>query len=191
MADLDKNKPKGIVLVVGGTTQQRNEISLHLKSFYRIKVCDDYHQIMDILAKGTPTALVVDETLPPKGGAPFSLKSVKWQAKRISRLFSQRRLKIQRWLRKQLRIITYFFVKRPFAPSTFISALSSGVTASTEAKWDDIEPIQQAALKNSLNSFNSVAGLIQDGSPIPYDDVRDSCAPLIEAVQNNNCGCAR
>jgi putative nucleotidyltransferase with HDIG domain len=79
-----------------------------------------------------------------------------------------------------------FLVERPFKRSTFVTALSSSVNAHTEANWEDIEPTQRAALKNTLSSFNSIADLIQDGEPIPYDDVRDSCTPLVEAVQNNN-----
>lgn len=60
------------------------------------------------------------------------------------------------------------------------------MNTSIEASWEDIEPTQKAALKGSLDSFNTIADLIQDGQPIPYDNVRDSCTPLVEAVQNKN-----
>ena len=79
-----------------------------------------------------------------------------------------------------------FLVERPFSRSSFHNALSAGINSGIETKWESIEPIQQAALKSTLTSFNSIADLVADGKPIPYEDVRDNCTSLVEAVQNNN-----
>lgn len=77
-------------------------------------------------------------------------------------------------------------LEKPYRKSTLVNALSDGVNKSVEAEWEQFDPVQKAALKNSLSSFNSIADLIHAGEPIPYDDVRDSCAPLTEAVQSGN-----
>lgn len=183
------SKPSGqksLVYVVGGTSIQRQEIAQNLKSFYAFEMFDSEAHLLTRLSSNIPTAIIVDEYLPPKGGASLIAKiRALGQTKSIPIVFTA--------LNEHAEIIAeatsydnVFLVKRPFRRSTFITALSHSVNASIEAKWDDIEPTQQAALKNSLSSFNSIADLIQEGEPIPYDDVRDSCAPLVEAVQNNN-----
>ena len=77
-------------------------------------------------------------------------------------------------------------LEKPYRKSALVNALSQGVNAGVEAEWDNFEPTQKAALKNTIASFNSVADMIHAGEPIPYNDIRDSCAPLVDAVQGGN-----
>lgn len=186
MTRLDDQNNIPLVYVVGGSSDLREEVAQNLISFYQFKIFESDLQLLAGLSSKTPTAIIVDEILPPKGGAnlianlrqnrnmndvPVVFTAESDHAEIIAEATSYENVVL---------------VERPFKRSTFVTALSHGINAGVETKWNDIEPTQQAALKNTLSSFNSIADLIQEGEPIPYGEVRNSCAPLVEAVQNNN-----
>jgi putative nucleotidyltransferase with HDIG domain len=177
---------KSLVFVVGGSPVQRQEIEQNLKSFYMFESFDGETEISERLETSIPTAIIVDEVLPPMGGAGFVAKVRKNEETKATPIVFTAEKKNAEMIAEATSYERVFLVERPFKRGTFVSALSSGVNASIEAKWNDVEPTQKKALKETLSSFNSIANLIQEGEPIPYDDVRDSCAPLVEAVQNNN-----
>ena len=77
-------------------------------------------------------------------------------------------------------------LEKPYRRTELLHAISSQVNSSIESEWNDIEPVQQAALKNTLESFNSIADLISEGNPVAYEDVTANCAPLLKAVQDQN-----
>ncbi len=186
MLGLEDSVKKTLTYIVGGTSVQRNEIALNLKSFYSFELFESESEISERMVIRLPTAIIIDEILPPFGGASLIAKIRKTpELANIPIVFTAKPKSIE-IIAEATSYDKVFLVERPFSRSTFITALSSSVNASIEAKWDDIEPTQKKALKNTLSSFNSIADLIHDGEPIPYDSVRDSCAPLIEAVQNNN-----
>jgi len=177
---------KSLVYAVGGSHLQRAEVAQNLKSFYGFKLFDSEARVLAALASTTPAAVIIDEILPPKGGAGLVAKVRNFKRTKFIPVVFTAQSGHGETIAEATSYDNVFLVERPFKRSTFINAISHGVNASVEAKWDGIEPTQRAALKNTLTSFNSIADLIQDGQPIPYDDVRDSCAPLVEAVRNNN-----
>lgn len=186
MPPTSDNVQKSLVFVVGGSQIQRKEIAQNLQSFYLFESFESESEISERLSTAVPTAIIVDEVLPPKGGAGFVAKvRNNAETQNVPIVFTAEK-KNAEMIAEATSYDRVFLVERPFKRGTFISALSSGVNASIESKWNDVEETQKRALKKTLNSFNSIANLIQDGEPIPYDDVRESCAPLVEAVQNNN-----
>jgi putative nucleotidyltransferase with HDIG domain len=186
MSEPKKLEQKSLVYVVGGSPEQRDEIARNLRSFYLFKLFDSEQHVLTNLSRANPTAIIVDEILPPKGGASLIAKVRNNDKTKLVPVIFTAEAAHSEIIAEATSYDNIFLVERPFKRSTFISAISSGVNASIEAKWEDVEPVQKSALKQTLNSFNSIADFIQDGQPIPYDDVRDSCAPLVEAVQNNN-----
>jgi putative nucleotidyltransferase with HDIG domain len=183
---MSQSVQKSLVYVVGGSSDHRKKIEKNLQSFYKIEVFDSESEISERLSTSIPTAIIVDEILPPMGGAAFVAKvRNNKDAQAVPIIFTAEK-KNAEMIAEATSYDHVFLVERPFKRSTFISAVSSGVNASIEAKWDDVEEVQKSALKNTLSSFNSIAELIQEGAPIPYEDVSNSCAPLIEAVQNDN-----
>lgn len=177
---------KALVYVVGGSDTYRVQIEQNLRSFYAIKLFDTKSQIIECLSSTIPTAIMIDETFPPKGGANLIAKIRRMSSTHSVPIVFTAKSEHAEIIAEATSYDNVFLVERPFRRSVLITALSGSVNAGIEAKWDDIEPTQKAALQNTLASFNSIADLIQDGKPIPYDTVRESCAPLVEAVQNDN-----
>jgi putative nucleotidyltransferase with HDIG domain len=186
MPPANEHGRKSLVYVVGGTLSQRQEIAQNLKSFYAFELFDSESRVLANLSSTLPTAIIIDEILPPKGGVSLIAKLRKITTTKFILIVLTTQIEHTEIIAETMSYDSVFLVERPFARSTFIAALSSGINAEIETKWEDIESTQKAALKNTLNSFNSFADLIQKNQPIPYGEVRDSCAPLVEAVQNNN-----
>jgi len=177
---------KPLVYAVGGSHSQKQELAQNLKTLFSGKLFDSEFNFMTGLSSETPAAVIIDEVLPPKGGAGLIAKLRKFtKSSSIPAVFTADG-KHAEIIAEATSYKNVYLVERPFDRSTLLTALSNAINGAEEAKWDDIEPTQQAALKNTLSSFNSIADLIQEGKPIPYDDVRNSCTPLVEAVQNNN-----
>jgi len=75
---------------------------------------------------------------------------------------------------------------RPFSRDHLLATVTTLLNWSVEARWEAIEPVQRSALKKTVAIFNELPNLILEGKPIPYSDVRDSCASLVEAVSQRN-----
>lgn len=60
-----------LVFVIGGSSLQREEIANNLKSFYVFRLFEAVSLLQTALAssEAPPTAIIIDEVLPPKGGA--------------------------------------------------------------------------------------------------------------------------
>jgi putative nucleotidyltransferase with HDIG domain len=186
MRKTNKERHKSLVYAVGGSPIQLKEISLNLKSLYLFKLFDNESEIIDTLSSEIPSAIIIDEVLPPRGAANLIAKlRNNEKTKRVPIVFTAKTENTES-IAEATSYNNIFLVRRPFKRGTFIIAISCGINASIEEEWEDVEPVQKAALKKTLSSFNSIADFIQDGKPIPYENVKDSCTPLVEAVRNNN-----
>jgi len=177
---------KSSIYIFGGFPKYREEVETTLKSFYELKFFEDLERAGEDVFKVAPKAIMVDEIVPPKGGANLvaRIRKIK-EAKSIPIIFSVKATS-KEMVAEAKSYGGIIVLEKPYRKSTLVNALSDGVNKSVEAEWEQFDPVQKAALKNSLSSFNSIADLIHAGEPIPYDDVRDSCAPLTEAVQSGN-----
>jgi len=77
------------------------------------------------------------------------------------------------------------YLRKPFRRSVLIQTISKLVNKSIEGKWENLLPLQKAALRQSLDMFNGISDLIDDGQPLLYDSVNTAVQPLIQSVQND------
>lgn len=186
MSSATDQPEKPFIYVVGGSGAQGQELAEDLSYLYTFKMFNGESQIIRDLETNTPTAIIVDEVLPPRGGASFIAKTRKFEKTKFVPIVFIADTEHAEVVAEATSYDRVVLVDRPFTPDSIRGGLSKAINAQIEAKWEDIEPTQKAALFNTLNSFNSFADLIHEGQPIPFAEVRDSCAPLVEAVQNNN-----
>jgi len=45
-----------------------------------------------------------------------------------------------------------------------------------------VKSVQRSALKKTVTLFNDISDLIDTGEPVPYENVKTSCAPLVTAI---------
>jgi HD-GYP domain-containing protein (c-di-GMP phosphodiesterase class II) len=77
-------------------------------------------------------------------------------------------------------------VVTPYTRSALITAISHLLNGRVERHWKSLPPIPQQALTQTLGLFNGLANVIGSGEPIRYGAVSAACAPLVEAVANND-----
>lgn len=175
-----------VLYVVSGNEAQRESIQRLMMSYYIVEVFSDHALALEMIERNTPSAVVVDDYVPPIGGKGF-----------VERMRAGA-------VGKDIPLVYAFtgsksgeteefhfsgsvkYIKKPCSAAELAAAISAQTNVQIEQSWEKVEPVQRSALKKTLDSFNGIADLIDRGDPVPYDDVKDSCAPLIQAVQSDN-----
>ncbi|MBM3731975.1 MAG: HD domain-containing protein [Acidimicrobiia bacterium] len=175
-----------MVGLIDGNARYRAEIAAALAQYYQVIDFPDARDAVIGLIARPPAVIIVDENAPPGGGmavlelvrknASLAGVPVIAKAEDADTAFAV--------AAKQAPDCTV--LSKPFKRSQLLAAISSNVNKEIEAAWDKIEPVQQAALKQSVAAFNEIAGLLEDGKPIPFAKVKESCAPLARAVADGN-----
>jgi putative nucleotidyltransferase with HDIG domain len=74
----------------------------------------------------------------------------------------------------------------PFTRGALVTTVSGLVNRAIERQWKKLPPLQRQALTNTLELFNGISSLIEDGKPIPYRSASEACKPLVEAVASDD-----
>jgi putative nucleotidyltransferase with HDIG domain len=175
---------KVLVVVIGGPEKQRADIARALMSFYVVQSYADTPQALDALAHTVPAIILIDDEAQPSGGFKTLL-----QLMRLPNLAGVPFIGISgRPLSDMLDFIERQnlggALAKPFLRSRLLSTISGLINRSVEQGWEKIEPVQQAALKNTVDLFNNISDLMDTGDPIQFNEVKDSCKPLAEAIQS-------
>jgi len=175
---------RSYIYALSGNRSHLDLIEKALLSFYRVRKFSDASELVDVLQSRMPTAILIDDDL--KSGTGLDLIGTL----RLSYAGDQLPIVFTLQTGRSQDIANHYsgvkVLEKPYKRTSLLHAISCQSNSSVEAKWDQIEPVQKAALKNTINAFNNVADLISEGKPIEYKDVTASCAPLLEAVKNNN-----
>jgi len=162
------------------------ELQQALLSFYLVRTFSDARAATTVSIENPPTAMVLDEDfLSGKPGDVMRQMAGNEKTKDVPIVFTFKKGHLNLYI-KDLGHPEITCLEKPYKRSELIAAISSQVNKKIEKSWETIEPIQRKALTNTLKSFNSIADLIDEGQPVPYDNVKDSCAPLVEAVSSGS-----
>lgn len=183
-AQLETNKTD--IFVLSGNAKYLQDISQALISFYVVHAFSDVSEALEALSAFHPTALIIDENFSPRGGFHF-LETVRRtpSLSLIPVVFTAKKTMMQELQTMNLMNNVRALVK-PYRFSELLTAISDQANAHVEATWELLEPVQKAALQDTLSSFNSIADLIADGEPLPYAEVQESCSHLVTAVQGGD-----
>ncbi len=177
---------KEVVYVVTSSPTHLEELQQALLSFYLIRTFSDARAATAVSAQNPPTAVVLDEDfLSGKPGDVMRQLAENEKTKNVPIIFTFKKGRLNLYM-KDLGRPEISCLEKPYKRSELIGAISSQVNKKIEKTWETIEPVQRKALTNTLESFNSIADLIDEGQPVPYENVKESCAPLIEAVSGGS-----
>ncbi len=177
---------KPVVGLIDGNARHGAEIADALSQFYNVQQYTDGRAAVVAMVAHPPAVIIIDENALPGNGrevlglirmAP-SLAAIsiicKMEDPESSFAADTRKSEHSTVLRK------------PFKRSQLLAAISGHVNKAIESAWTEIEPVQQAALQNTVSAFNHIAELIESGEPIPYNQIKASCEPLTRAVSDGN-----
>ena len=177
---------KPVVGLVDANPRHSAEIAEALSQFYNVQQFADGREAVVALVTRPPAVIIIDEAAPPRSGrevlglirmAP-SLAAVPIICKMedSDSVFAADTRKGEHST----------VLHKPFKRSQLLASISAHVNKSIESAWAEIEPVQRAALENTVSAFNHIAELIESGEPIPYNQMKESCAPLTRAVSDGN-----
>ena len=173
---------KVLVAVIDGSEAHRHQVDQALTSFYRVACYANSNDAIGDLRDTPPCAVLVDQAEPPLGGYEF-IKLL-----RREKLFSDVPV-IFTSADDQTHVHDAAiecgadaFLAKPYRRSSLIRAISHQVNKTVERHWEALQPTQRKALVGTLEVFNSISDVIDNGEPIAYAKVADACGPLVEAV---------
>ena len=170
------------VCLVDANPKFRADASYALSPFYQVTEYSEQGVALEAIALNPPAAIILDENILPRGGLALlrelccipDLNSIPI----ICTATPERSV----FLSDAMGLGISTTLVKPFRRSALLNALSAQINGKIERSWLHIEPLQQAALRHTLSTFNSIAGLIGAGKPLPYETVRKACEPVVEAV---------
>ncbi len=176
---------KVLICVIDANPRHRAQVKSALTSFYTVADFENGAQALDALRSVPPKAVVLDEKIPPDGGMALLQKIRQFPALAHVHVILTTVDETSSILDSPPPGIDACLLK-PYRRSLLLQTISQQVNKTTEEAWQHIEPLQRAALEKTLNSFHRISDLIEEGEPLPYGEVRESCEPLVEAVSRND-----
>ncbi len=187
MADVQiETSGRNLLYAISYSDQYLMQIEQAAHSFYQTRIFKDPSELLDLLHQQVPSALVVDAKLEGMSGiALISKVRAFLNSDKLSIVYTMQGDRVD-----QMNAANGFpgvkTLEKPYRRTELMHAISSQVNSGIEAEWENIEPVQQTALKNTLASFNSIADMISEGEPVVYENVAANCEHLVQAVQNQN-----
>lgn len=180
--DITYSDTKHILVLVDSNDEHRRQVAASLMSLYNIVEFDSSLGVARYISDMQPGVVLVSEDVSPRGG--FELvRDLRdnWNLKTVpilmmldsdggGTLTSAYDCGSSGWLVK------------PYKRSELIKLISRQFNATIEKKWEALPPLQAKALKGTVELFNNLSDNIAKGEPIVYTEVRDTCAPIVEAV---------
>lgn len=157
-----------------------------LKGHYEVTVFKDGTAALDAAAKAPPSVIVVDESIKPKGGAEFLASRRKTSETRdipcVLTGRTGRRLN-EKFMVEDLDGYANWPIRNPDEIREEIGRM---VSRAVEDKWEKLPTVERKALKMTVEQYQGISDAIQSGEPIDYDDAKESCLPLVDAVKSNS-----
>jgi len=174
------------VYMVSGNESYLEELSNVISPYYHARAFADTSELIDELFSGLPKTLIIDATQSGTSALRFiSAVRVNFDSKQLPIIFTVMGAQ-ESWITEANKVTGLKCLEKPYQTSQLLSTISDQINAHTESQWDEIEPVQQQALKKTLSFFNSIAGKIMSGEAVEYSELTDSCEPPVEAVSNKN-----
>ena len=177
--------PKVDVYVIASEPQYRTDMVKTLGSFYRVKVFDDATAAAGEMIIQMPAALVVDEHAHPLNGETALQELARHHDLDHVPLVCTASPERAEFIARANVHIPHRVLLKPYKTGDVLAALSSEVNEGVESEWKTLRPAPRAALTDTVSMFHRITDLIDGGQPLPFGEVRDSCAPLVEAVTTN------
>ena len=175
-----------LIAVVDTNAAFRTEVVQALISLYRVNEYADAKIALQAMRIVPPAVILVDEEIEPNGGYDFiaQLKQDPVLSK-VPTIITLKRDSDEGTVSHHQSSANGALTK-PFRRSALIKTVTALVNKHVEANWDNLPEHERATLKGTVEVFNNISDYIAAGEKVPFDSVKDACAPLIDAVAKND-----
>jgi len=175
-----------LIAIADGSSRQSEMVRSALVSFYVTVEYPDKIRALAGMGIVPPSLVLVDQDLPPSGGLEFinTLRRDRILSNVPAVLLISQDDPTLRQAAEQAGARACLL--KPYRRSELVRVISTHLNYGVERKWESLPPLQRQALKGTVEVFNSISDVIDKNEPIAYDNIRDACAPLVEAVQGHD-----
>lgn len=174
------------VVVIDGNPVDRAKASSALGSFYCVSAHEDYRRAAAAILSLHPAVVVVDEFVPPLGGREVLRRLQKVEALERQRIVVTSTNPASEFITLARSHGAHASLSKPYRRSDIINTVSSQANQAVERQWDTLAPHHRASLRATMDSFNAISDLLDQGQAVEFANVGDACSPLIEAVTRND-----
>ncbi len=74
------------------------------------------------------------------------------------------------------------FLVKPFDTKILLKKIEKFGNSKIEQSWGNLKPIQQKMLRLSVASMQNSLKAVEEGKPLPYEEIKETCSYLVESV---------
>ncbi|WP_176793834.1 HD domain-containing phosphohydrolase [Rhodospira trueperi] len=176
--------PLKTVFIVDPLTRHRGDLAEALRGQYEVEEFADAPALKERLRALRPSLILVDEATPPDGGGAVVQRLRESQATHSIPIVGMTRSGGSRFV-SLLHEAELGILIKPATLHTLYDAVTHAICKSVEDEWQTLEENQRLALTQTIAVFRDLPDQIMNGEPIEYVSIRESCAPIVTAVCNN------
>jgi putative nucleotidyltransferase with HDIG domain len=177
---------KQTIAIVDSSSERRAELKAALEFFYNIETHDEGKIALSMLRANPPSLMIVGDQVPPSGGAAFIRAVRSEQTLHTTPIIFVIGLEIIQRIGEAEQAGANTHIFKPYDPDKLIKKISALLNANIEKEWLALPETPRAALKQSVGVFNNISDVLNSGEVVAFSDVKDSVAPLVKAIENND-----
>lgn len=172
------------IMVLDGDREHRHEMVVALHACYDVEDYSDGRLALDRAYTLRPDLILIDETVGPRGGLEVLYSLIGDPLLKDIPFLCTTGVVDTGFAAEAQRLGARDVLFKPFRVGVFLQAVSGILNRKIEESWEELEPVQRDALRNSLTVFNGIADTLSGSTELPYQNIKEGCAPLVEAVTN-------
>ncbi len=173
-----------LLVIVDPATSHRDQIVRALINFYRVNYYADTDSALRGIRTRTPDLIIIDDLAPPQGGYELVRQIRRDQNPDIADMpiiitSKLEESALQHAVRK---CDANAYLVKPYRYSALMHAVTTQLSLHVEAQWDLLPPKERAALRGTLDVFQSLSEIMETGTRIDYAGMRTACEPLVDVI---------
>jgi putative nucleotidyltransferase with HDIG domain len=181
--------PKKILVVEDDRASRTMLSKILIKYGHQAAEANNGVQALEKIQKVNPDLIFMDINMPMKDGI-TTLAEI-----RQSETFSDIPVIMltarsdKKTVAKAIELGAVDFLVKPFDTKIVLKKVESFGNAKIEKSWENLKPIQQKMLRLSVASMQNSLKCVEDGKPLPYGEIKETCSYLVESVVEGDVQC--
>jgi len=171
-----------LVHVVDPDARRRQDIGTVLAPFYQVRYFGDGAVALTAARTAAPVAVLIHEGVGPRGCLHAVHALRRERATADAAIVCTTRADHAGFRRDAIACGADAVLAAPYTRADLLSVVSGRINGRVERGWHALDPVPRSALTETLGAFNAFSDRVMAGGDVPYAAVRESCAPLVEAI---------
>ncbi len=185
---MSDDRPVPFVTIVDPAGHHRSQVAGALSNFYRISDYADTDTALRGVRAVPPDLILVDDLAPPQGGYEFVRQVRRDRTPGLAAVpvIVTSKLELAELQNAVRQSGANAFLMKPYRYSALMKAVTTQLNCQVEAQWEKLPSKQRAALRGTLDVFQSLSEIIETGTKVDFVTMRTACEPLVDVIAQND-----